>query len=250
MKKPTIIEVSEILRKCPNSYLWLKSRDIWDELDYKNLAKIESGEKVISRIEPRKYGHLNETKFKKKVRATKDEISEEFNSLREFARDPRIKVSECWVSNSIKRGMKVRGYILEVQKEDGTFHRPFIPEPKVKKEKPETTPRKSPIIVCNGQYTKNFESIASFASYIDVNSSSVSKAIKNGTKVKGYTVKKAEKEKVIKQPPVPILVKKYGYPQTFPSMASFARAVGVLESSVSNAVTRGTKIKGFTLQKI
>lgn len=250
MKKYTVTEVSEILRKCPNSYLWLKSRDIWDELDYKNLAKIESGEKVISRIEPRKYVHLNETKFKKKVRATKDGISEIFDSYRKFAKDPRIKVSECWVSNSIKRGMKVRGYILEVQKEDGTFHRPFIPEPKLKKEKPETTPRKSTIIVCNGELTKEFESLASFASYIGVNSSSISKAISKGTKVKGYTVKKSDKEKGIKQPPVPILVKKYGYPQTFPSMASFAKSVGVLESSVSNAISRGTKIKGFTLQKI
>lgn len=191
MKKYTTIEVSNILRKCPKSYLWIKSRDVWDEIDYNNIERIEKGETVISRIEPKSYNHINETKHRKKVRATKDGISEVFESYRDFAKDSRIKVSECWVSNSIKRGCKVKGHVLEIEDENGNFYRPFIPEVKIKKLKVKTENKKLiPIVAVKAGESKPFPSMSAFAKYVSVNGSTVTKAMSKGIKVGGYKLEK------------------------------------------------------------
>lgn len=115
MKKPTITEVSEILRKCPNSYLWLKSRDVWDEVDYKNLEKIKNSEKVISRVEPRKYVQIVRIPpiTSKKVKVTKDGISETFNSMKEFT-EKCLNITPATLTKQLKKKDIVEGYKIEV----------------------------------------------------------------------------------------------------------------------------------------
>lgn len=98
-----IEQTSEILRKCPQSYLWLKEKNKWDSIDYDNLKRIENGETVISRIEP--HGR------NKKLMVTINGVTEVFPSMKKFA--DTVKVKRCVVTNALKGGFFVKGYKVE-----------------------------------------------------------------------------------------------------------------------------------------
>lgn len=56
--------------------------------------------------------------------------------------------------------------------------------------------------------------------------------------------------KGVKQQPVPIIVKKYGYSQKFTSISAFAKSIEVHPNRVHSGLSRGTKVKGFEIEKV
>lgn len=116
-------QISEILNRAkvgPDFYLWHKPKPKYTKEDWDNLSKLDAGMEVEDpkfKKSPTTGNWYQGVKGQKQqpisIVVTKNGKSEIFNSLQDFANDPRILVKESSVSNALSKGHKIKGYIIE-----------------------------------------------------------------------------------------------------------------------------------------